>query len=187
MKRLIYLALVLTFIACTKNKQNSISLDKKTTEYSDVQDTQNNSTPKPTKVTPTESSTDFVPVITVSTTENTYATPSEDNNTRQYSNSSSVDGVDGVVVYEDSDDYFIIETRRGFTVCERYSGWLSVGDRVRGELNHYGFKTILKKNSDSEIRIYIEDYMLSEESAFRWFGENRHLDSTDQDCYDSNN
>ena len=90
------------------------------------------------------------------------------NNRRQYSNYEETDDcVDGVVVYEGSDDYYIIETRRGLTVCETYSGWLSKGDKVRGELNKYNFKYILNKNRDSEVKIYIEDYMQSEESSIK--------------------
>lgn len=198
MKNLIYITLFLAFVSCT-NKQGSNSSDKETTQsnnYAQTQSdnyaqTQSDNNLEPTEITPIESSTDFVPVITTSTTENTYPTYSEEsnhNNRRQYSNYEETDDcVDGVVVYEGSGDYYIIETRRGLTVCETYSGWLSEGDNVRGELNKYNFKYILNKNRDSEFKIYIEDYMLSEESALKWLGEHDHLKSSDQDYYDSNN
>lgn len=190
MKNLIYITLFLAFVSCT-NKQGSNSSDKETTQSNNYAQTQSDNNLEPTETTPIESSTDFVPVITTSTTENTYPTYSEENNhnnRRQYSNYEETDDcVDGVVVYEGSGDYYIIETRRGLTVCETYSGWLSEGDNVRGELNKYNFKYILNKNRDSEIKIYIEDYMLSEESALKWLGEHDHLKSSDQDYYDSNN
>ena len=190
MKNLIYITLALAFVSCT-NKQGSNSPDEETTQSNNYAQTQSDNNPEPTEITPTESSTDFVPVITTSTTENTYPTYSEEsnhNNRRQYSNYEETDDcVDGVVVYEGSDDYYIIETRRGLTVCETYPGWLSKGDKVRGELNKYNFKYILNKNRDSEVKIYIEDYMLSEESALKWLGEHDHLKSSDQDYYDSNN
>ena len=50
------------------------------------------------------------------------------------------DCVEGVVVYEGDDDYYIVETRKGYTILERYSGRLDEGDKVRGELNRYNFK-----------------------------------------------
>ena len=36
-----------------------------------------------------------------------------------------------------------------------------------------------KRYRDSEVKIYIEDYMLSEASAIRWLGEHNHLKSRD--------
>ena len=47
----------------------------------------------------------------------------------------TTDCENGVVVYKGSSDFFIIETRRGYTVLETYSGFLSEGDQIRGELN----------------------------------------------------
>ena len=85
------------------------------------------------------------------------------------------DCVDGEVVYEGNDDYYIIETRRGYTICERYSGRLFEGMKVRGELNIYIFRYIINKYNDDEIRIYIEDYALSESEAIEWMRENKHI------------
>jgi hypothetical protein len=137
----------------------------------------------------TESSVDFEPATTTKRSINIYSSYSEEydnDKTQKHSNyKETANCVDGVVVYEGSGDYYIIETRRGLTICETYSGWLSEGDKVKGELDTFGFKYILNKNRNSEIKIYIEDYMLSEEKALRWLGEHSHLKSRDQDYYDS--
>ena len=95
--------------------------------------------------------------------------------------------VDGVVVYEGDDDFYIVETRRGFTVLEVYSGILYEGNQVRGELNRYGFKYLINKRRDSEVKVYIEEYMLSKNKALEWLGEHDHLDSADQRAYDAYN
>lgn len=101
---------------------------------------------------------------------------SNDNEYCNYSNYEENDYcVDGVVVYEGADDYYIIETKKGYTVLEVYSGILYEGNRVRGELNHYNFKYIINKNRQSEVRVYIEDYMLSDEDALNWLRDNGHL------------
>ena len=91
---------------------------------------------------------------------------------------------DGVVVYEGRGGFFVIETRRGFTVLETYSGYLCEGDKVRGELNKYNFRYIIKTRNDSEVRVYIDDYMLSGDRALEWLGEHNHLKYDDQEAYD---
>ena len=93
----------------------------------------------------------------------------------------------GVVVYEGSDDYYVIETNRGYTIAERYSGWLYEGHTLYGRLNSYGFKYVIDLNRDSEIKLYLEDYMLSKDQAIEWMGEHHHLNYSDQSNYDSNN
>lgn len=89
--------------------------------------------------------------------------------------------VEGVVVYEREDDYYIVETRRGYTVLERRSGILWEGHKIRGELNRYGTKYIINRNRDSEVRVYIENYALSEDDALEWMRENDHLKYDDQE------
>jgi len=109
-------------------------------------------------------------------------------NYSNYSNYAETDNcVEGVVVYEGDDDYYIVETRKGFTVLERYSGRLDEGDKVRGELNKYNFKYLINRNRSSEVKVYIEDYMLSDDDAVKWLGKNNHLKSGDQRAYDANN
>ena len=95
--------------------------------------------------------------------------------------------VEGVVVYEGTGDYYIIETRKGYTVLERYSGRLDEGDKVRGELNKYNFTYLINRNKRSEVRVYIEDYMLSDDNALEWLGEHDHLKYDHQRAYDANN
>lgn len=91
--------------------------------------------------------------------------------------------VDGIVVYEGQNDYYIIEVPNGFTICSRYVGNLSEGDRVRGELNSYNFKYIVNKRTEDEVKIYIENYMLSEDAAVKWMGKHKHLKSKDQEAF----
>lgn len=92
----------------------------------------------------------------------------------------------GVVVYEGSSDYFIVETNQGYTVLETSSGYFSKGDQVRGELNSYNFKYLIK-NEDTEVSVYIKAYMLSKNRAIEWLGEHRHLKYSDQQTYESYN
>ena len=136
--------------------------------------------------------------VTTTITPNTYSLPSVSSgsihsderiygNYSNYSNYEETDDcVEGVVVYEGDDDYYIVETRKGYTVLERYSGRLDEDDKVRGELNRYNFKYLINRNKSSEVRVYIEDYMLSDERALEWLGEHGHLKSRDQEAYDYN-
>jgi len=105
-----------------------------------------------------------------------------------YSNYEETDYcVEGVVVYEGNNDYYLVETRKGYTVLERYSGRLYEGDKVRGELNKYNFKYLINRNGNSEVKVYIDDYMLSDDAALEWLGKNKHLKSDDQRAYEANN
>lgn len=79
--------------------------------------------------------------------------------------------VEGVVVYEGTRDFYIVETRKGYTVLERYRGRLDEGDKVRGELNRYNFKYLFNRTRNSEVKVYIEDYMLSDKKAIELLGE----------------
>lgn len=81
----------------------------------------------------------------------------------------------GVVALGEGDckksDRIVIATRMGFTLAEQYSGSFDKEDRVYGDLNSYGFKDV--KVRSSEGRIYIDDYMASEDRAKEWcFREN---------------
>ena len=92
-----------------------------------------------------------------------------------------------MVVYEGEDDYYIVETKRGYTILERYSGSIYEGNRVRGELNRYGAKYLINRNNNSEVKVYIEDFALSDDDAIEWMGKNEHLNKRDQEAYDNNN
>lgn len=76
----------------------------------------------------------------------------------------------GVVALGEGDckksDRIVIATRMGFTLAEQYSGSFDKDDRVYGDLNSYGFKDV--KVRSSEGRIYIDDYMASEDRAKEW-------------------
>lgn len=93
---------------------------------------------------------------------------------------------DGIVVYEGQSDYYIIETTMGYTILETYSGILSEGDNVRGELNTYGSEYLIDSN-DNEINVYIEDYMLSKDRAIEWMGSHNHLKYIDQEEFEQDN
>jgi len=71
-------------------------------------------------------------------------------------------------------DRIVIETRRGYTLAEVYSGYSAThsGKVIYGEFHSYGFKEIYDEddeNGDNEVgRIYIDDYMASRSEAIRW-------------------
>ncbi|RZK09948.1 MAG: hypothetical protein EOO46_12270 [Flavobacterium sp.] len=73
----------------------------------------------------------------------------------------------GTVVYKPSScDYFIIENSRGFIIAEWMGGNdPDLGDQISGELNSYGTKDFYNLTRESSGRIWIDDYMLSKESA----------------------
>lgn len=134
--------------------------------------------------------------VTVQSTPNTYSSPNISSGTLHsderiygdfYNYEETNDCVEGVVVYEGDDDYYIVETRKGYTILERRSGSLSEGHKVRGELNRYGNKYLINRNRDSEVKVYIEDYALSDDDALEWMGKNDHLKSDDQRAYDADN
>lgn len=112
----------------------------------------------------------------------------EEGNQSNYPNyEPSSNDCEGIVVYEGRGDYFIVETRRGYTVLEVYNGILYEDQKVKGELNSYNFHYILNVNRDSEVRVYIEDYMLSAERALDWLGSHNKLKYSDQEAYDRDN
>lgn len=76
----------------------------------------------------------------------------------------------GVVAVGEGDckrsDRVVIATRMGFTLAEQYSGSFDKDDRVYGDLNSYGFKDVKVRSSNG--RLYIDDYMASEDRAKEW-------------------
>lgn len=97
----------------------------------------------------------------------------------------TLDCVDGEVVYQGSQDYYVIETAKGFTICELYYGSLSVGDLLYGELNSYNFKYIFNKSSNSDVKVWIDDYMLSKDSAIKYLGSKGRLSPEEQKAFNS--
>ena len=51
-------------------------------------------------------------------------------------------------------------------------------------LNQYLFKYIINRNRNDEVRVYIEDYMLSDKKALQWLGKHKKLKYRDQEAYD---
>jgi hypothetical protein len=69
-------------------------------------------------------------------------------------------------------DYIIIECGYGYTFAEWYGGSTpDVGDKIVGKLNNYGFKDVYNSSKGSKMRIYIDDYWMSESSALEKFYE----------------
>ena len=143
--------------------------------------TRNNSAPSNSSVNESNST------ITI-TESSSYSISSTNNDSnKSYVNyEETSDCVDGIVVYEGENDYYIVETRKGCSIVERYSGRLNEGDKVRGELNEYNYHYLINFENDSETKIYVEDYMLSDDRAIEWMGEHRQLKVEDQRQYDLN-
>lgn len=81
---------------------------------------------------------------------------------------SKLNPVAGVVVYEGRYDYFIVYTENGYCIVEAYGCCLSEDDIIIGELNSFGFKDVYIKNRERTIRVYVEDYWMSEQKAIDW-------------------
>lgn len=181
MKHITLFILATLLVACENKPKNNDSSSIAESNYPSI----NNGYAQPNNRVVTQSPSNEVPqndlVFEERAEPNTYSYSYSESysNDDEYSNYSNYEEnsncVDGVVVYEGGDDYYIIETRKGYTVLEVYSGILYEGDRVRGELNHYNFKYIINKNRQSEVRVYIEDYMLSDEGALNWLRDNGHI------------
>lgn len=82
----------------------------------------------------------------------------------------------GVVVWEGC-DYVIVETRSFFVLIENYySKDIRKGDIVYGDLHGYGFENIYNKRTDTEQRVYIENYWTSIRTCFDWLKDNEKCD-----------
>lgn len=93
--------------------------------------------------------------------------------------------VKGVVVYEGSSSYYIIETNMGFTIAEWYGGAIPVvGQTIYGKLNSFCMNYFIILNNERETQLWIEDYWKSKDSAIEWLGEHNHLNYYDQSRYD---
>ena len=72
-----------------------------------------------------------------------------------------------VVVYKQSScDYFILMNLSGYIVAE----WMgdndpAQGDKITGNFNSFGTKNFYNQSRDRDCRLWIDDYMLSKESA----------------------
>jgi hypothetical protein len=66
-------------------------------------------------------------------------------------------------------DHIVIETNRGFTLAQVYSGYSDTyeGHIIEGDLHSYGY-TEIYKDGEEVGRIYVEDYMAGESAAQDW-------------------
>ena len=82
-------------------------------------------------------------------------------------------GAKGVIVYKKSGcDYFIVETNRGFALLEWYGGYdPDTGDVLVGNYESYGFKDIYDATADRELRVYVDDYLLSKDSVIEKYND----------------
>jgi hypothetical protein len=84
---------------------------------------------------------------------------------------SSIQTVNGngyaVVVYKQSScDYFILENNSGYIIAEWMGGNdPDQGDKITGSFNSFGTKEFYNQSRDRECRLWVDDYMLSKESA----------------------
>ena len=75
-------------------------------------------------------------------------------------------GTATVVFRHDGCDYMILENNSGYIVAEWMGGNdPDLGDRVAGVFNSYGTKDFYNMRRHSKSRLWIDDYMLSKNSA----------------------
>lgn len=71
-----------------------------------------------------------------------------------------------IVLYPSGCDYYIVDADLGFAVLEWYGGNDPFeGDVIVGDFESYGMKNIYNLTRGSETRVWVEDYMLSRDSA----------------------
>ena len=86
--------------------------------------------------------------------------------------STESNGVATVVYRKPSCDYFILENSSGYIVAEWFGGNdPDLNDRITGSFNSFGFKDLYNQTRDTECRFWIDDYMLSKESALEKINE----------------
>lgn len=90
-----------------------------------------------------------------------------------FTSSSNSEDIIGEVIWEGNEcDFYIIETSKFFVLVEWYRGSLYEGDKVKGDLHSYNFKYLTNlSRSNSEVKVWIEDYWFSKERCFEWLKE----------------
>ncbi len=77
-----------------------------------------------------------------------------------------------VVHYKSGCDYYIVDASMGFALLEWYGGNdPSEGDTLVGDFDGYGMKEIYNISAGSETQVWVEDYMLSKDSAIEMYYE----------------
>ena len=69
-----------------------------------------------------------------------------------------------------SSDHIVIETNKGYTIAEVYSGYSAThsGKVIYGDLHSYNFELIYNSDGDEIGKLWIEDYMVSKSRALKW-------------------
>lgn len=77
-----------------------------------------------------------------------------------------INSLTATVVYRKTGcSYFILENNQGYIVAEWYGGTdPDIGETLVGQFNSFGFKDYVTTNN-SNCHLWIDDYMLSKESA----------------------
>lgn len=71
-----------------------------------------------------------------------------------------------VVMMPDGCDYYIVETRMGYAILEWFGGSTpSVGDTLVGDFESYGTKDIYNLSRRSKTRVWVENYLMSQDDA----------------------
>jgi hypothetical protein len=82
---------------------------------------------------------------------------------------SSAYAAQGVIVStteSECSDYFIVDTGSGFVLLEWYGGHVpSKDDKVVGEFDRYSFEEISVLPDGDKMRVWVEDYDLTEDDA----------------------
>lgn len=72
--------------------------------------------------------------------------------------------VKSLIVYKACRSQYVAENSMGYVLLEWYGGSdPEPGDVIIGELNSYGFKNVYNLGKDREMRVWIDDYMLSKQ------------------------
>ncbi|MCF8450199.1 MAG: hypothetical protein K9G49_10055 [Taibaiella sp.] len=78
----------------------------------------------------------------------------------------STDGNATVVYRVRGCDYFILENNMGYIIAEWFGGNdPDVGDNISGDFHSFGTKDYYNQSKSTGTRLWLDDYMLSKESA----------------------
>jgi len=73
-------------------------------------------------------------------------------------------------------DYFAAESPKGLVVLEWYGGHQpSADEKIVGDFDQYGFHDIYVLPAGSQMRVWVEDYLLSRDRAAAILAEKFHL------------
>lgn len=87
---------------------------------------------------------------------------------------SSINTIQGRVIYEGRGDYYIVETQSYYVLLEPLCGWLNEGDILNGDLHSFGLKKVLKNGKDV-LDVDIEDYWSDINRCYDWLKDHDKL------------